>query len=116
MLQRRIPVGTTATACLMTLLLAGPAVVDAKVLYSNIVATENETDVFYCGFFNIHQKNDAVVSFLIWDFVSQEVTASDSFVLPANFSSIRSVTGPGVYQCVIETKGGKVQSQISLGT
>jgi hypothetical protein len=67
MSQRRIPFRTTATACLVALGLLGTGVAEAKVRYSPVLATTNDSDVFYCGLLNTHPRNVATI------FVYEEV-------------------------------------------
>jgi hypothetical protein len=115
--QRRIPFRTTATACLLVLaaLLIGSGVAQAKILISPSLQTENAGDTFTCTFQNVHAKATAGVAFLIWDFISQQVVAEDAFLLPAGSVAIYSVPGPGLFECVVQTKGGKVRTYVSFG-
>jgi hypothetical protein len=50
-----------------------PAVSNAKVLYSPVLATSHDTDTFHCAFTNIHTRNTAGISYFIFDYVTNLV-------------------------------------------
>jgi hypothetical protein len=94
---------------------AGSGAAHAKVITSPTLATANDTDTFICTFQNIHAKNTAGVAYFIWDYISQQVVSADAFLLPAGAVAVRFVSGPGLFECVVETKGGKVRTYVSFG-
>jgi hypothetical protein len=116
-IQVLIPFRTTATACLVALvvLLAGAGVAQAKILYSPVLETANAEDQFLCGFHNTHTSRNTNISFRIYDVNSGGVIVEqDIFVLEPTMATAYLVDGPGAFMCVIDFNGGKLQIEVGL--